>query len=303
MLLDQLAELQPGVVVLTGGDPLKRPDLLTIVRDAVRRGLTVALAPSVTPLLTADAIARLVDAGIRRVALSLDGPTPGVHDRFRGVEGSFDATRRAIDAVRTAGLGLQLNTSLDRRTVRALGRTADVVAAIAPDLWSVFFVVPVGRAAADRSLGPHAAEALFHFLYDWQQATNVPLKTTAAPAYRRVCHQRDAARRHHGEAVPPRRAPAVTDGRGFVFVSHTGDVQPSGFLPLVAGNVRSASLPALYRESALFRNLRSPLRLEGRCGDCPFRNLCGGSRARAYAVTGNPFAEDPGCAYRPRGDA
>jgi len=294
-VVDQLAELAPGVVVLTGGDPFKRPDLERIVGAAVERGLRVALAPSVTPLLTPLALHRLAALGVSRIALSLDGPDVVTHDRFRGVPGSFERTRAAIEAVRDAGLPLQVNTSLTRQTVEHLPATADRVADIAPVLWSVFLVVPVGRAALAQQLGPDACERVFHFLYEWSERTGRAVKTTAAPAYRRVVVQR---RRH---AVPQERPAAVNDGKGFVFVSHTGEIQPSGFLPLSTANVRETRLADVYRHSRLFRALRDEGRLGGKCGVCPFRSLCGGSRARAYAVTGDFLAQDPACAYEPPG--
>src|SRR5262245_4906165 len=302
-LVEQLAELGPGVVVLTGGDPFKRPDLERIVAAAVERGLRIALAPSVTPLLTPARLHRLAALGVDRVALSLDGPDAATHDRFRGVAGSFERTRAAIEAVREASLALQLNTSLTRQTVEHLPATADLVADIAPVLWSVFFVVPVGRAALAQQLGPDACERVFHFLYEWTERTGVAVKTTAAPAYRRVVLQREAARRSGGtrRAVPRPRPAAVNDGKGFVFVSHTGDIQPSGFLPITTANVRESRLAEVYRHSRLFRALRDESRLGGKCGACSFRSVCGGSRARAFATTGDFLAEDPACAYHPSG--
>jgi radical SAM protein with 4Fe4S-binding SPASM domain len=297
-LIGQLGELAPGVLVLAGGDPFRRPDLFAIIGEAVARGLRVAIAPSVTPLLTPPAIGRLADAGVVRIALSLDGPDAATHDRFRGTPESFAATLAAIGAVRAAGLPLQINTSLTRQTVEGLPRTADLVADLAPVLWSVFFVVPVGRARPEQQLGPDSCERVFHFLYEWSEGTGLAVKTTAAPAYRRVVLQREAARREPSRARPSRPL-AVNDGKGFVFVSHTGEVYPSGFLPLTSANVREARLADIYRTSRLFRALREQWRLEGKCGICPFHSLCGGSRARAYATSGNFLASDPACAYEP----
>jgi radical SAM protein with 4Fe4S-binding SPASM domain len=297
-LVVQLRALAPGVVVVTGGDPLERPDLFEIVSEVVRQGLQVAIAPSVTPRLTPDAIHRLTAAGVARIALSLDGPSTAMHDALRGTPGSFAATRAAITAVRNAGLPLQVNTSVARPSVGELPHTAELIAEIAPVLWSVFFVVPTGRARCDLELGPDACERVFHFLYEWSERTTIAVKTTAAPAYRRVVVQRDAARR--GDGCPRRPKPlAVNDGKGFVFVGHTGDVYPSGFLPLTTGNVRETPLAEIYRCGRLFRALRDEGRLGGKCGVCPFRRLCGGSRARAYAATGDFLAADPSCAYVP----
>jgi radical SAM protein with 4Fe4S-binding SPASM domain len=297
-LVDQLAELHPGVVVLTGGDPLKRPDLFTIIAHAVDRGLTVAIAPSVTPLLTPSVIERLAAAGVSRIALSLDGPDAVTHDGLRGISGSYAATLAAIAAVRAAKMSLQINTSLTKTTVGELPMTAHRVAEIAPDLWSVFVVVPVGRASLEHQVDAAACEAVFHFLYDWSATTGLAVKTTAAPAYRRVVLERDAAARAAGRPRRPRPLP-INDGKGFIFISHTGEVYPSGFLPLSVGNVRQTALATIYRRSPLLRALRTEGLLRGKCHVCPFRGICGGSRARAYAVTGNLLAEDPACAYVP----
>src|SRR5262245_48114378 len=301
-LLDQLRDLGPNVLVLTGGDPLKRPDLLAIIEAAVARGLEVALAPSVTPLLTSDAIRQFAKAGVRRMALSLDGPEATSHDAFRGIPGSFAATLRAIDAAWDVGLPVQINTSVTAVSfvrLRSLGR---LVETLRPALWSVFFVVPVGRAWRTMQVEAERCERLFHWLYDWSERTGLAVKTTAAPAYRRVVLQREAERERSEPGYRRRPVPpAVNDGKGFVFVSHRGDVQPSGFLPLRAGNVRHDRLVDLYRRSPLFRDLRDPAKLEGKCGACEFRRICGGSRARAWVANGNYLAEDPACAYEPRG--
>ncbi len=297
-LLDQLAELGPGVLVLTGGDPLKRPDLFGVIVAAVRRGLSVAITPSVTPLLTADAIRRLAASGISRIALSLDGPDAATHDVFRGRPGAFEATLAAIDCVRQVGLPLQINTSVNRHTADKLRRTGELIARIAPVLWSVFFVVPVGRAAPEQQLDAPTCEALFEYLYQWAGATGLAVKTTAAQAYRRVVLQHNAGLLRAGHARRPRPL-GVNDGKGFVFISHTGDVYPSGFLPLSAGNIRQTSVVELYRHHPLFIGLRDEARLEGKCGVCPYRTVCGGSRARAFAATGNLFASDPSCVYQP----
>jgi len=296
-LIDQLCELEPGVVVLTGGDPLKRPDLFALIEEATRRQLKIAITPSVTPLLTPDTIRRLAAVGVTRMALSVDGPDASVHDGMRGVPGSFAATLEAIAAVQDVGLQLQLNTSLARHTVGELPATGSFVARVAPALWSVFIVVPVGRATQDSVLDADACECVFHYLYDWSERTGLAVKTTAAPAYRRVVLERDAAR---GAKRPRRPRPLpVNDGKGFIFVSHTGEVYPSGFLPRAVGNVRQQRLAEIYRTSPLLQALRIESLLEGKCGICPFRELCGGSRARAYATSGNVFAADPACAYAP----
>jgi len=296
-LVEQLHELDPAVVVLTGGDILERRDLFAIIGTATGRGLDIAVTPSVTPLLTRRAIRRLADVGVTRIALSLDGPDASVHDTLRGNPGSFAATLATISAVQDVGLPLQLSSRLTRRTVPELPATGHLVAKIAPVLWSVLVVVPAGRATMDQQLDPEACEAAFHYLDDWRERTGLPVETTAAPAFRRVVLERGASRTRPGTRAP--RPEAVNDGKGLVFVSHTGKIYPSGFLPLCVGDVRVQRLAGVYRTSPLLQTLRNEDLLQGKCGICPFRALCGGSRARAFAATGAVLAEDPACVYAP----
>lgn len=287
-LIDEAAEMGTRLFVFTGGDPLKRPDLYDLIRHAAERGLHPSVTPSATPLLTAERIRAVAAAGAEAVALSLDGDEPALHDAFRGWSGSFARTLEAARAVRAAGLRLQINTTVTRLNWRRLDRIARLVAELGAGRWSVFFLVPTGRGAALEPLRAAEHEAVYRWLADLEGRVPFAIKTTEAPAYRRVLVERGR---------PPR--PAVGDGRGFCFVAHTGAVYPSGFLPLAAGNIRTGSLTRIYRDSPLFRALRDPGRLKGKCGRCPFRQLCGGSRARAYAMTGDPLAEEPTCAYDP----
>jgi radical SAM protein with 4Fe4S-binding SPASM domain len=287
----QLGDLAPGLLVLTGGNLLERADLGAIVGEAARQNLRVSIAPGITAGVTPVAIRRLADAGVVRAALHLDGPDAVTHDRVRGTPGAFAVVRAAIAAVREAGLPLQIDTSLTARTVEAIPRTAELIAGIGPLLWNVCFVVPVGRTRLDPQLGPDACERVFNFLAAWSERTGVAVDTTAAPAYRRVAQRLRWPR-------APRPLP-VNDGKGLVFVSHTGDVYPSALLLLTTGNVGEVPVAELYRKSRLFRALRDTWRLEGKCGLCPFHALCGGSRARAYATTGNFLAADPACAWQP----
>lgn len=324
------------IVVLTGGDPFKRADLLELIAHGSALGLAMAVSPSGTPLATEANLAGVRAAGAGVVSFSLDGAGPDTHDAFRGVAGSFALTVAACRAARRVGLRLQVNTTLTATTVDELPETVRLVRDLDAGLWSVFFLVPTGRGRQLGALGPDEVEDVLHLLA--VASSTITLKTTEAPQYRRVLHQRaepsagDGAgergplyhrlhdRLHEALAeVPPnagtvttrhaghpvgasRRAPlAVGDGSGVVFVSHVGEVFPSGFLPLSVGNVRDRSLTELYRTSPLLRALRDRDALGGACGRCEFRQVCGGSRAQAYAVTGDPMAADPNCPYRPGG--
>jgi radical SAM protein len=319
-LLEQVRELAPPVFVVTGGDPLKRPDLFALLERATALGLPVAVTPSGTPLLTRDVLARMRDLGVGRIAMSLDGPSASVHNGFRQQEGSFAATVAGIRYATALGLAVQINTTVTRHALALLDDLGAVVGNLGAAMWSLFFLVNVGRGQALEQLTPQEFEEVFAFLYDLSKRAPYAVRTTAAPHYRRyVLQQETRARRAERQAATgrpagerpaarpwlaglagPRASRGVTDGMGMVFISHTGIVYPSGFLPLPAGDVRTTPLARIYREAPLFRLLRNRNLLEGKCGACEFRSICGGSRARAYAHTGNPMAEEPCCVYEPR---
>ena len=309
---------RPPLFVLTGGDPLKRGDIPLIVEYGRRIGLRVALTPSGTPLMTREILQQLHDAGLARLAVSLDGSTRAIHDGFRGVPGSYDWTVTMLREARKIGLSTQINTTIHRGNLDDLEPLIALMQTIGIAMWSVFFIVPTGRGRVDQIITPEEFEQVFHRLYDLSLDAPFDIKTTAAPHYRRVVLQRQVARRRAaaaaGEPNPELsagigfsladgigRARGVTDGVGFVFVSHRGDIYPSGFLPLRAGNVRTDDLADIYRESPLFRSLRDTNLLRGKCGACEYRHVCGGSRARAYAVTGDYMESDPYCTHIPAG--
>ncbi|HWN03948.1 MAG TPA: radical SAM protein [Candidatus Dormibacteraeota bacterium] len=294
-LLDRIAAFgdPPPLVVFTGGDPLRRPDVTELVAHGTRRGLVVSLTPSGTAAVTESKLRALKHAGLARLAVSLDGAGPDAHDAFRRVRGSYRNTLRIIEHARTRGLGLQVNTTVCRQTVGELPALVDQVTSFGVLLWALFFLIPVGRAQADQALAADEIEEVLHWAADLQPRVPFGIKTTEAPQYHRVLGggPRFTSRMRAGRAV--------TDGNGFVFVDHLGNICPSGFLPLPAGNVRRDDLVTVYREHPLFIALRDPARLVGRCGRCEWRGRCGGSRARAYALGGDPLGEDPGCAYQP----
>jgi radical SAM protein len=301
--LRALAAVEPPRphVVFTGGDPLKRPDLVDVVRSATAFGLGVSVSPSATERLTADAIADLKAAGVAALSLSLDGPTAAVHDGVRGVAGCFTRTVGTAADVVAAGIPLQINTLVTEETEPYLEAAADVVTSVGADRWSLFFLVSIGRGRQLSALDPWTAERRLRWLAANARAWPFTATTTEAPFFRRVVIQRMRARgRSDGEIAssPAARGWGIRDGNGVMFIAANGDVTPSGFLPLVAGNVRSNDPLDIYRDSALFRALRVPAIFAGRCGRCEFRDVCGGARSRAWAASGDMLGEDPLCAYR-----
>ncbi|NLV09968.1 radical SAM protein [Halomicrobium mukohataei] len=298
-LLDQAADFGDGqLVVLSGGDPLVRDDVTELVAYGTQQGLGMTLTPSGTESLTPERIESLQDAGLRRMALSLDGGDADSHDAFRGESGSFEATLAAAEAAREIGLPLQINTTVCAETVDQLPAIRELVADLGAVMWSVFFLVPVGRGRVLTQISPDRAERVMEWLHEVSEAEPFGLKTTEAPHYRRVTIDRERDG-DSGENDGLQRRTGIRAGQGFAFVSHTGEMYPSGFLPESAGNVRSESVVDLYRDSALFQRLRDDSALEGKCGACPYRGVCGGSRSRAYAATGDPMGSDPLCSFVP----
>jgi radical SAM protein len=318
-LLDQIKGMGTPVCVLSGGDPLKRPDLSELVAHGSKIGLRMATIPAASADLTRNKLLALKEAGLAQVAFSLDGSSKAKHDDFRKVEGTFDKTMEAVRWAHELEMPLQINTTFthdnfsDADEIIALVRTLGIV------FWEVFSLVPTGRGVDLTPLSAEEHEALFAKLYALSKEEDFLIKVTEAPHYRRfIMQQREAeggangGHPHSRSAVPAQlsremtthasfgmKAKGINSGKGFVFVSHVGEVFPSGFLPFCAGNVRETPLVDLYRDNEVFRMLRDPSRLTGRCGVCEFADVCGGSRSRAYAVTGDMMAEDPACSYEP----
>lgn len=314
-LIDQIAELQAPVFVMTGGDPLKRPDIYDLVEHAAHRGVRASLTPSATPLLTQAAIAELKHRRLARLAISLDGSTAAIHDAFRGVAGSYERTLQAVRWARDIDLPVQINTTITRHNLANSDAIICLLEQLDIVLWSVFFLVPTGRGQNIDLISAEEFEQVFEKLEQTSRRVSFDIKSTEAQHYRRFLVQKRVAEKRRpgfdGSKVKPflgvstpdgiGRAPkGINDGKGFVFISHRGEVYPSGFLPISGGNIRQQSLAAIYRESPLLRGLRDVSRLEGKCGRCEFREICGGSRARAFALTGNIFAEEPCCVYEPK---
>lgn len=304
-VVDELAELRPPVLVLTGGDPMMRPDVFEIVERAVERGLSVSVSPTATALTTKQRLRRLYDLGVQMVHVSLDGAGPQTHDRFRGFRGSFSRTMAILEGLRVLGMPTQVGTTVTRHNVDELPHIASLVGDFGVRMWSVFFLVPTGRGRAEDMISAERAEATWEWLCELSESAPFGVRTTAAPQFRRVMLRRrqdgGGPVRITGAGYQIRGAPGgletrgVNDGKGFMFIDHVGHICPSGFLQLAAGNVRTDSLAGVYRDAPLFRELRDPAALRGRCGRCRYADLCGGSRARAYGVNGSYLADDPLC--------
>ncbi|HEX2894962.1 MAG TPA: TIGR04053 family radical SAM/SPASM domain-containing protein, partial [Marmoricola sp.] len=307
-LIDRFTEFGSPILVFTGGDPMMRKDLFDLIAYADRAGLRCSLTPTATALPTVARLRRAQEAGVRRIALSLDAPTPEVHDDFRKVRGSWERTMAILRNAHEIGLSAQINTTVTTHNVDLLEDMVRFVREVGAVQWSVFFLVPMGRGQELSMISPEQHERVLNWLYDLSLAGDFDVKATAAPMYRRIAMLRRA---QAGQEVAGagfafhdglnRPAQGVNDGRGFLFVSHLGEITPSGFLPIVTGNVRTDDVVDVYRNHPLFRDLRDPSRLIGKCGACEFREICGGQRGRAYAVTGDPLASDPACAYVPPG--
>jgi radical SAM protein len=317
-VIDEVVEMGTPLMVLSGGDPVNRPDLLDLIRHGKSRGLRMATIPAATDCLTRELVQSLRDAGLDQMAVSLDFPRAEQHDAFRGVPGSFAKTMQAVEWAHEVGLPLPVNTTVCGDTAPYLQEMAEFVQGLGIVFWEVFFLVPMGRGTLLSGLTAPQCEKLFELIYDLQKKNDFIVKVTEAPHYRRHVAQREMKEsgrpaRPSGQAAMPERltqsegpghtvglAPrGVNSGKGFLFVSHIGEIFPSGFLPIKVGSVREMSLARAYRDTKLFRRLRAPELLKGRCGRCEFREICGGSRSRAYGLTGDPFETDPWCSYEP----
>lgn len=311
-LIDRLASFgNAPILVFTGGDPMMRRDLHELIAYATGKGLRCSLTPTATALPTTERLEQVRQAGIRRVALSLDAPSPEVHDAFRQVPGSWQRTMDILHRAQDVGLSVQVNTTVAKHNVEILPQMVPFIQEVNAVQWSLFFLVPTGRASAQNMISAEQHEAVFNWLYDLSQTAPFDIKSTAAPMYRRVAIQRKRLEQNAGNAITfqgagfqyadglNRPTKGVNDGNGFLFISHVGDIQPSGFLPITAGNVRTDDVVATYRNAPLFKEVRDFSRLKGRCGACDFRDVCGGQRGRAYALTGDYMESDPACAYLP----
>jgi len=298
-VLDALAAATPKpVVILTGGDPLERPDFWQILAHARGLALHTDVAPSATPKLTREAIMRLKQEGVGTMSLSLDGATPETHDALRGIPGCYARTMEAAADIAEAGIPLQVNTLVTADTLPEMAAIAEVAEQMKARRWSLFFLVTTGRGSTLPQITPEQTDELLSWSLAEADRRPYVIATTEAPFARRLVLEKKAA---SGAPGRPRVAGAgMRDGNGIMFLSYKGEVMPSGFLPLVAGNVREQDPIAIYQHSELFTKLRDVDAFGGRCGRCEHRRMCGGSRGRAFAATGDVMAEDPLCTYQPK---
>ncbi|HMP74023.1 MAG TPA: radical SAM protein [Kiritimatiellia bacterium] len=300
-LIDDVAKMGTPLIIFTGGDPLQREDLEDLIRYAKGAGLRVGTIPATTPRLTRERLVSLQKAGVDQVAFSIDGATEAEHDDFRRVPGSFALAMQGAAWARELGLPLQANTVFGSWNVHRFDALAELVASLGVVFWEVFLLVPTGRGSELQGCSAEQVEDLFAKIHAFSKAggSKFIIKITEGQHYRRYVAQ------HAGPPTPGRRpdfvsVKAVHAGNGFCFVDHVGNICPSGFLPIECGNVREVSVIDVYRNHPVFRQLKDASLLQGRCGVCEFQPVCGGgSRARAYAVTGQLFAEDPACSYEP----
>jgi radical SAM protein len=316
-LIADIVDMGTPLLVFTGGDPASRPDLAELIRFAKSQGLRTATIPAASATLDERTVVALKDAGLDQMAQSLDFCDAARHDAFRGVPGAHAKTLAAARWAHDAELPLQINTTVCGETAPHLEEMARLVDELGAVFWEVFFLIPMGRGRDLAPLSASQCEKLFDVLYRAQKNRRFVVKVTEGPHYRRHVFQRERDDKTRPTSPHAVNMPAmltrsegpghtiglaprgVNAGKGFLFVSHVGEVYPSGFLPIAAGNVRDHLVADVYRHTPLFRDLRDGDRLKGRCGRCEFRDICGGSRARALAMTGDAFETDPWCAYEP----
>ena len=308
-IIDQIGEYAPMILVLSGGEPLWRRDVFDLAHRARSRNIRVALATNGT--LVDEAMAqRIQDAGIQRVAISLDGADRATHDTFRGHDGAFDAAIRGLGCLKELGISTQINTTVSHHNAHQLPDILNLARSLGVSAFHIFLLVPVGcglTISEEQAVDGQEAERILNWFYDRSLDSGMELKATCAPHYYRIVRQKRAEARRAGESLPDLPShgmSAVTRGclagQGVCFISHRGEVFPCGYLPVPAGDLRKQRFRDVWEHAAIFQSFRDTGNLEGKCGICEFKQVCMGCRARAYGVTGNYLAEEPFCIYEPR---
>jgi heme b synthase len=304
VLLDQISEVGKPVVILTGGEPLLRSDIFQIARYGTQKGLRMVMAPNGT-LITEAIATEMAEAGIQRISISLDGSAKESHDKFRQVEGAFDGALRGIKRAKQAGVEFQINTTITQQNLDEIPKIQELAEKLGAVAHHIFLLVPTGRGKyiVDQEISSEQYEETLNWFYDQRDKVSMQLKATCAPHYYRILRERT---REEGKSVTFKThgLDAVTrgclGGTGFCFISHTGIVQPCGFLDLNCGDVKEKPFGVIWRESEIFKTLRDFNSLKGKCGKCEYRKVCGGCRARAHEATGDYLAEEPLCLYQPK---
>lgn len=302
-LLDQIAEVGSPIVILTGGEPLLRKDIFDIARCGTDKGLRMVMAPNGT-LITEDMARKMAESGIRRISISLDGSTREIHDRFRGVDGAYDGALNGITMAKKAGIEFQINTTITQTNLEEIPKILKLAEKLGAVAHHIFLLVPTGRGKyiVDQAIDAAEYERTLNWFYDQREKTSLQLKATCAPHYYRILRQR-AKREGVAVTFKTHGLDAVTrgclGGTGFCFISHRGIVQPCGFLDVNSGDVTQTPFAEIWNHSEVFNRLRDFDKLEGKCGVCGYKNVCGGCRARAYEATGDFMAEEPLCIYQP----
>ena len=303
-ILDQIAEVGQPIIILTGGEPLLRSDIFKIARYGTDLGMRMVMALNGT-LITAKVAQQLVDAGIQRVSVSLDGSSPETHDRFRQVKGAFEGTLKGIDFLKKVGLDFQINTTITKTNLDQIPRIQRLAVDLGAVAHHIFLLVPTGRGKyiVDQEIDAAEYERTLNWFYDQREKTPLQLKATCAPHYYRILRQRakedglNVSFQTHGLDAVTR---GCLGGIGFCFISHRGIVQPCGYLDLNSGDLRQTSFAEIWQHSDIFVQLRDYDKLKGKCGPCEYKRVCGGCRARAYEATGDFMSEEPLCSYQPR---
>ncbi len=302
-LVDEIAQVGSPIVILTGGEPLLRPDIFEIASYGTKKGLRMVMAPNGT-LITEENAKRMAESGIQRISISLDGATKERHDAFRGIEGAFEGALKGMEQARAAGIEFQINTTITQANLEEIPKIQDLAVELGAVAHHIFLLVPTGRGKyiLDQEIDAHQYEETLNWFYDQREETPLQLKATCAPHYYRILRQRAKAE-NKSVTFETHGLDAVTrgclGGTGFCFISHRGVVQPCGFLDLNCGDVTQTPFPEIWRNSEVFCALRNYDNLKGKCGACEYRKVCGGCRARAYEATGDYLAEEPLCSYQP----
>jgi heme b synthase len=306
-LLDDIAAFSNPVIILTGGEPLLRPDIYELAAYGDRKGLRMVLATNAT-LVTEEIARKMLQSGVKRVSVSIDGPDADGHDRFRGVPGAFDGALAGIEAMKKAGMEFQINTTITQANLAQIESIHDLALRLGAAAHHIFLLVPTGRGKdlADQEISPQDYEKTLEWFHEKSLTCPIQLKATCAPHYHRIFRQRKKEK--------PTTAPSPVQGHGhpfqamtrgcmggssFCFVSHTGQIQPCGYLELDCGQLRERNFADIWKNSNIFKNLRDLQQLKGKCGRCEFMRVCGGCRARAYEITGDYLAAEPFCVHEP----